>query len=88
MEKTITIDAAGRIVIPKPIRDELGLRAGTRLWVREEGRRVVLEPVAEAAVPVDVGGVLVLRGRLAGAVPDHRTVREARIRGLARGSGS
>ena len=80
MEKIITIDGAGRLVVPKPMRVELGLREGSRVRVREEGDRLVLEPVAESAVPVDVDGVLVLGGRLAGEVPDHRAVREERIR--------
>jgi AbrB family looped-hinge helix DNA binding protein len=88
MEKIITIDAAGRLVVPKPMRLELGLREGSRLRVREEaGRRLVLEPVAENAVPVDVDGVLVVRGQLRGKLPDHRTLRQERIRGQASGVG-
>lgn len=87
MEKIITIDGTGRLVVPKPMRVELGLREGTRLRVREEGgRRLVLEPVAEAAVPVDVGGVLVIRGTLTDEVPDHRALREERIRGQVSGA--
>jgi len=38
----------GQVVIPKPVREELGLAPGTVLRVRvEEGKRVVLEPVEE-----------------------------------------
>ena len=85
MEKIITIDGAGRLVVPKPMRVNLGLREGSRLRVREEGDRLVLEPVGESSVPVDVDGVLVLRGRLAGELPDHRALREERIRGEAAG---
>lgn len=86
MEKIITIDGAGRLVVPKPMRLELGLREGSRLRVREEEGQLVLEPVAESAVPVDVDGVLVLRGRLAGEVPDHRALREERILSQSRGT--
>jgi AbrB family looped-hinge helix DNA binding protein len=32
---TLKIDKAGRIVLPKPIRQRLGLRAGAALEVRE-----------------------------------------------------
>jgi AbrB family looped-hinge helix DNA binding protein len=40
-----TIDQAGRIVIPKPIRDRLGLRGGEQVQVEErEGEIVVSRP--------------------------------------------
>jgi AbrB family looped-hinge helix DNA binding protein len=83
MEEIITIDGAGRLVVPKAMRQRLGLRKGSRLWVREEaGARLVLEPVAEESVPVDVDGLLVIRGRVTGPMPDHREQRAARIREL------
>jgi AbrB family looped-hinge helix DNA binding protein len=85
MEDTITIDAAGRIVVPKAIRKRLGLRDGTRLHVREEeGRRLVFEPVSEDNVPAEVDGLLVVRGRLLGEIPDHREQRTQRLRALGR----
>ena len=40
-----TIDAAGRLVVPKPIRDELGLVPGQEIEVSVRDGRVELEPV-------------------------------------------
>jgi AbrB family looped-hinge helix DNA binding protein len=40
-----TIDAAGRLVVPKPVRDELGFEAGTELELR------VVDEHLEVAVP-------------------------------------
>jgi AbrB family looped-hinge helix DNA binding protein len=81
MEDTITIDAAGRLVVPKAMRARLRLEEGTRLRVREEdGRRLVLEPIADESVPIEVEGLLVIRGRLLGEIPDHREQRAERIR--------
>jgi looped-hinge helix DNA binding domain, AbrB family len=40
----VTIDAAGRIVIPKQVRDRLGLTAGTALELDELGDHVELRP--------------------------------------------
>ena len=40
-----TIDAAGRLVVPKPVRDELGFAAGTELELR------VVDEHLEVAVP-------------------------------------
>jgi AbrB family looped-hinge helix DNA binding protein len=81
----ITIDAAGRIVVPKAIRTRLGLEAGSRLLLREEaGNRLVLEPVSDAAVPVEADGILVIRGRLVGEIPDHRAQRAQRVQYLGR----
>jgi len=84
MEDTITIDRVGRLVVPKAIRARLRLREGMRLHVwEEEGKRLVLEPVAEESVPAEVDGLLVIRGRLVGEIPDHRDLRTQRIRSLA-----
>jgi AbrB family looped-hinge helix DNA binding protein len=39
-----TIDRAGRVVIPKPVRDELGLRGGEQLEVVARDGRIEIEP--------------------------------------------
>ena len=39
-----TIDSAGRVVIPKPIRDRLGLMPGGAIEVREREGKVEIEP--------------------------------------------
>jgi AbrB family looped-hinge helix DNA binding protein len=39
----ITIDAAGRVVVPKQTRDELGLVPGTELELRVVDRRIEIE---------------------------------------------
>jgi AbrB family looped-hinge helix DNA binding protein len=61
-----TIDSAGRLVIPKEIRDEAGLKPGTLVEVRWHSGRVEIEP---APLPVK----LVRKGRLTVAVPDRGT---------------
>jgi AbrB family looped-hinge helix DNA binding protein len=45
MVTTLTIDKAGRIVLPKPVRDELQLSPGDSLEVESSEERVVLRPV-------------------------------------------
>ncbi len=85
MEDIVTIDRAGRLVVPKAVRTKLQLREGTRLRLRAEaGQRLVLERVAEESAPVEVDGLLVIRGRLVGEIPDHREQRALRIRSLGR----
>lgn len=42
----VTIDGAGRVVVPKPLREELRLEAGTTLEIRTRDGRLELEPVA------------------------------------------
>jgi AbrB family looped-hinge helix DNA binding protein len=77
---TSTIDGAGRIVIPKAIREAAGLRAGTRLRLRWRDGRIEVEPEPRR-VTVEV------RGRLVVAVPaepgptlSETTVEETRER--------
>jgi AbrB family looped-hinge helix DNA binding protein len=60
MPTEITIDAAGRLVIPKPLRDRLNLRAGARLHIAEEEGRLILTPDLPEARIVERDGFLVL----------------------------
>ncbi len=44
MNKTVTIDKAGRVVLPKTLRDELNLTPGDTLELTVEGEGVTLRP--------------------------------------------
>jgi len=59
---TATVTSKGQITIPKPVRDELGLRAGDRVAFRvlEDGS-VVVEP--ETIDLLDLKGALKARRR-------------------------
>lgn len=60
-----TIDAAGRVVVPKAIRDELGLGPGQEVDIRvRDGGVIEIEPWS---VPMRVEQ----RGRVAVIVPDE-----------------
>ena len=50
MNTTLTVDKAGRVVLPKPVRDELQLAAGDSLELESSEDRIVLPPVTMAAV--------------------------------------
>ena len=54
-----TIDAAGRIVVPKPLRDALGLEAGTVIDVSSYGTGLTLIPRGRTARLVEEDGLLV-----------------------------
>ncbi|MEA3408496.1 MAG: AbrB/MazE/SpoVT family DNA-binding domain-containing protein [Chloroflexota bacterium] len=43
------LSSKGQLVIPKPVRDLLGLRKGTQFQVRTEGGRIILEPVGPSS---------------------------------------
>jgi AbrB family looped-hinge helix DNA binding protein len=44
MNATLTVDKAGRVVLPKPVRDEMQLRAGDSLELESSEDRIVLRP--------------------------------------------
>jgi AbrB family looped-hinge helix DNA binding protein len=41
----VTVDSAGRVVLPKPIRDAAGLAGGQEVEVRIAGAIIEIEPV-------------------------------------------
>jgi len=73
------MDKFGRILIPKRIRDNLGLKAGAALEIELDGQGLVMKPVREEPRVLDKGGVLVFTGTAAGdimgAVTSHREQR-------------
>jgi len=62
MNRKVTIDKAGRVVIPKEIRDELRLEAGSTLEIESEGERVTLRPIHGGTPLCKERGVWVFRG--------------------------
>jgi AbrB family looped-hinge helix DNA binding protein len=62
MEGTVTIDKAGRVVIPKEIRDVLRLEPGDTLAFATEDDSVTLRPLHASAPLQKERGVWVFRG--------------------------
>ena len=54
-----TIDRAGRLVIPKPVREQAGLKPGSRLLIEYRDGRVEIEPVRVPVKLVRKGSVTV-----------------------------
>jgi AbrB family looped-hinge helix DNA binding protein len=57
---TITVDKAGRIVLPKPVRDELQLQAGDSLEIEISGQHITLRPVRAKARMQRIDGMWVV----------------------------
>ena len=57
-----TIDAVGRIVVPKPLREALGLVAGSTVDISRYGAGLQLIPTGRTARLVEESGALVATG--------------------------
>jgi AbrB family looped-hinge helix DNA binding protein len=55
----VTIDNAGRVVIPKPIRDAAGIKPGSPLQIQYRDGRIEIEPKSPPARLIRKGGVVV-----------------------------
>jgi AbrB family looped-hinge helix DNA binding protein len=81
-----TIDRFGRIVIPKDVRDDMGLEAGAVLQIEKEGEKIVLQPVQGEPQVMEKKGVLVFTGTAVGdvgaALHEHR---KRRLKKISRG---
>jgi AbrB family looped-hinge helix DNA binding protein len=87
MNATITMDAAGRFVLPKSIRDQLHLRAGTRLRADVIADRIELTPEPDAGVRIERRGKrrVIVGGGPFNAVQAIKAAREEREEHLAEG---
>jgi AbrB family looped-hinge helix DNA binding protein len=56
------IDRAGRVVLPKPLRDALGLLPGTKVDISPYGAGAQILPAGRTARLVEEDGVLVAAG--------------------------
>jgi AbrB family looped-hinge helix DNA binding protein len=86
----LTIDGAGRVVLPKPVRNRLGLHAGSTLELTETAEGVTLTPVDRKSPLARKGSFLVYTGEVpAGfdvvkAIEEEREARDRKIRGFWR----
>jgi AbrB family looped-hinge helix DNA binding protein len=71
-----TIDKAGRLVIPKPLRDRVGLRPGP-VEVAVEGTGLRVEPIAGDEVEERGGRLVIPESGLVIGDDDVRTLRDA-----------
>jgi AbrB family looped-hinge helix DNA binding protein len=74
----VTIDEYGRIVVPKSLRDRLGIGAGTELAIEEENGRLVLQPIPERAVLEERDGLLVSTAEVNSDVDVEAVIDEVR----------
>jgi AbrB family looped-hinge helix DNA binding protein len=62
MNTIVTIDQAGRVGLPKPLRDELRWEAGDTLQLESEGERVTLRPIRSKSSLRKERGIWVFQG--------------------------
>lgn len=74
----VTVDSAGRIVVPKAVRDRFGLRKDSRLELEETDEGVILKPIKEGSALVRRNGRLVFTGHPIGKINWDRLVEEDR----------
>jgi len=61
MVAKLTLDKAGRVVLPKPLRDELQLSPGDALEVESRGEEITLRPIRGNAPLRKKNGIWVYR---------------------------
>ena len=85
MKTTLTIDAAGRIVLPQPVRRQFHLRRGSTLDLEVDPDAIILRPTHRTGVLVEDDGLLIHEGQpegdVAAALGEARTRRDRDILG-------
>lgn len=74
----VKIDKAGRIVLPKPVRDRLHLRQGSDLEIEERPEGLLLKPVDQRPSMVQKNGIWVHLGKLPKGLDWETLVDDAR----------
>jgi AbrB family looped-hinge helix DNA binding protein len=85
MNAIAEIDKAGRVVVPKKLREALHLVPGTRLSLRQEGESLVIEPEGQRRGLYMKRGTLVYDagpGSASDAVEEVAKARDARMEAI------
>ena len=64
------IDKFGRIVLPKKIRDDMGLSPGTSIKITETPDKIILEPEHSGSAVKEKQGLYVYSGETVGDLTD------------------
>ena len=84
-----TVDRFGRVVVPKSMRERLGMRAGTEIEIEEVQGQLSLRVVEDRSPLIMKEGVLVFTGEATGdleaAVAADRRGRANRLGGMHSG---
>lgn len=79
MTSKLTLDKAGRVVLPKPLRDELHLEPGDALEIESTGEEITLRPLRGQAQLRKKQGVWVFRtGEPLSASETEKVLRQVR----------
>jgi AbrB family looped-hinge helix DNA binding protein len=84
MATKVSIDKAGRVVLPKPLTEKMRVEPGDDLLVEAEGDRITLRPIRQEALLKKEYGIWVYQGDASDtSIPDLIDAeREKRIREL------
>lgn len=74
----LRIDKAGRIVVPKPLRERLGFRPDTELEAIEQPEGVLLKRIEQRPSMVKVDGLWVHQGKAEPGADWERALRDVR----------
>jgi len=81
-----TLDKFGRIVIPKKVREDFNLKAGTQFSIEESEQTIILKPIHDKPKLILKDGVLVFSGTPTGnldeALKKHREERTSALGGI------
>ncbi|MBM3293988.1 MAG: AbrB/MazE/SpoVT family DNA-binding domain-containing protein [Candidatus Aminicenantes bacterium] len=68
---TTVVTSKGQVVIPSRIRRKLNITKGTKLYVEEKAREIILRPITPDYFE-DIAGVLPTKGKLAKVLLEER----------------
>ncbi|MEL6718166.1 MAG: AbrB/MazE/SpoVT family DNA-binding domain-containing protein [Bacteroidota bacterium] len=83
---TTTLDRYGRILIPKKLREALGIRENMDLHLKQKGSQIIIEPVKPETLFLEEDGFVFFNGivdlPVEDWIEDERANRDLKILGL------